>query len=311
MNRRRQNIFWLSSLVVLTALSVLVNWLNNDVSSDTDDFMFTLEPNSIITSVELKSKDKNLDFEYKGGEWIVNGNFKMDAGMRDAFFTVISSIRVKRPVGLNVRDSIANFLIQNGVETRISNQGKVLLTYIVGGDELKSISYYMDPEKKIPYIVTLPGYDSFVAGIYKVPEPDWKDRFILKLDWSNIKKIDVNYPGDPQAGFKIEYKEDFFYLNNETVSLDSASAFDYIGELTNLQVERFLPVNSNSQYDSLTQTIPEARFTLSLIGQDDQTLEIYPRIHGARYQFGRLNGIEGVEFNPKALVPVLKKEKDW
>ena len=214
-------------------------------------------------------------------------------------------------VGINDRDSIANFLLKKGVEVRILNKEEVLMDYITGGDEVRSISYFMNPVEQVPYIVNLPGYDSYVAGIYAAPEQDWKSRFILEVDWSSLKEVQAEFLQNPGDNFKIEYQDDFFHLGTQKESLDSASVFDYIEELANFQVNTFIELTQNIKYDSLSASDSQLRLTISLIGKEDQVLEIYPIQPGDNHQLGMLNGEDAVLINPRALIPLLKKKEDW
>jgi len=295
-------------LVTLTLIAYFRPFRSED---SVDDSKFTLPLNTVITEVVLRSKVDSLDFQYTNGEWWVNKSFKMDQGMRDAFFTVVSSIRIKKPVGITDRDSIVSFLNSDGVEVTIINQDEVLMNYVTAGDELRSISYFMEPGEEVPYVVNLPGYDSYVAGIYSVPENDWKNRFIMEVDWSNLKEVGVEFINKPDKDFKIVYKDNFFFLQGSPDALDSASLFDYIRELTNFQVNSFIDLAQNTSYDSLIAGKPTSRLTVSLIGKEDQVLEIYPVLKGDRLQLGLLNKAEAVLINPRALIPLLKKKEDW
>ena len=270
-----------------------------------DENKFTLEMNSIITSVNISSAEAKLNFEFENGDWIVNDSFRMDPGMRDAFFTVISSIKVKRPVSINQKDSLINFLKNSGSCVQILNSQNLIKSYWVGGDKLRGVSYFMDIDEELPYEVVLPGYKSFVAGIYSVPLKDWRKRFLFELDWSSLESILVEYVNSDDSGLSVNYKGDFFYLNDNPQPIDSTLIFDYIGELINLQAERFLLPEEDSTYDSLAATQPSAKIILETIGTADQILEVFPPVKERRLTLARYNGELLVLFNPRSLVPVL------
>ncbi|HEX9651532.1 MAG TPA: hypothetical protein VGA21_13295 [Cyclobacteriaceae bacterium] len=311
LSRRIHNGYWIASLVILSGLTFFVYTSGERSGENFDENKFTLEVNSIITSVDISSPGVNLNFEFLEGEWIVNDSFRMDPGMRDAFFTVISSIKVKKPAGINQKDSLINFLKTSGSKVRIINNQNLIKSYLVGGDELSGVSYFMDSDDEAPYEVILPGYKSYVAGIYSVPLKDWRNRFLFELDWSSLKSILVEYINNESPGFSVNYKEDFFYLNNNSQPIDSAVIFDYIGELMNLQAERFLLPEEDLAYDSLAASLPLAKVVLVTIGSNDQVLEVFPTIKERRLTLARYNGELLVLFNPRSLGPVLIHNEHW
>ena len=298
------NIYWLISLLSLIALTGWVYFSGEDSMKNYDESKFTLELNSIITSVRISGENSSLNFDYVNGIWMVDDSLQMDPGMRDAFFTVISSIRIKRPAGISERDSLKEYLQSEGLRVEILNNANLVKSYRVGGNELTGVSYFMDESDGIPYEVVLPGYDSYVAGIYAVPEIDWRNRFVFELDWSNLKSVNVAY-FDEEEDVKIEYREDFFYLNNDLEPIDSALMFDYLGELRNLQAQKYLMPRDNPVYDSLRKTGPKASVRVEVIGVPAQELLIYNRAPGDRWVLGRLGENLLVQFDPRSLVPIL------
>lgn len=309
-SKRLHNGYWLASLIILSGLTAWVYYSGEDSGKDYDESMFTLEANSVITTVQIKRNQDELLFDYINGSWIVNNSFEMDPGMRDAFFTVVSSIRIRRPVSNTIRDSIQNYLKEDGLKVEIRNNSEVIKEYLVGGDEISGTSYFMDDIDQLPYEVVLPGYESYVAGIFSVPTVDWRNRFLFEFDWSNLKSVAVDYANE-RSGFAINYMEDFFYLNDEQEPIDSALMFDYIGELRNLQVQSYMEVDESNLLDSLSGINPMARIKVEVIGETEQVLEIYEIAPGEQWVLARFGENLLARINPRALSPILLETGDW
>jgi len=200
-------------------------------------------------------------------------------------------------------------LKSRGIKVSIQNGQEMIREFLVGGDSQKTNTYFMSTVDDVPYIMVIPGYQSYIAGIFEVKENDWRNRFILSVNWTNLKTVQIDYLNDSDKHFEMRYTDDFFKIDGQP-ELDSAKVLDYIGELSLIQVNKFLEENEIEKYDSLASTSPVIRISIESIG-NNYNLEFFPGLAGDRYQLARLNNTNLVLFNQSVLNTLLKKAEHF
>lgn len=289
MNQKKKNIFLLISLIALSILTGIVYISVEDKSRfGVDEYKFALELNTVITTVRIKGNDINNTFEYVDGKWFINEKFQIDRGMRDVFFAILSAVEIKRPVPRQIEDSVSQFLKENGLKVEILNNETLIKNYLAGGDQQRQVTYFMDPEESKPYIMTIPGYKSYIAGIFKVPVNDWRSRFIFNTNWSSLQKLTLNYVNEPEKNFDLVFEDEFYKLEGQK-SVDSAAVFNYIESLSNFQVYRYIEKDSDPEYDSLINTSPDIIVEIKNIGDEMKRLKIYSGLQNESRRLGLLN----------------------
>ena len=63
----------------------------------------------------------------------------------------------------------------------------------------------MPVDENQPMIVNIPGYESYVAGIFEIPTNDWRDRTIFSTNYRTLQKLEVQYAQFPEYNFSIEF----------------------------------------------------------------------------------------------------------
>jgi hypothetical protein len=277
---------------------------------DYDKNKFTLDENSVITTVILEGNGFNNRFEYFNGAWEVNGKYLIDQGMRDVFFAMLSRTEVKRPVARSERDSIVSFLRREGVKVSILNNADTIKTYIAGGDKNRFLSYFMSPEEDEPYLVQIPGYQSYLAGIFMVEENDWRSRFIWDIDWSSLKTLTVDYDQGKER-LEFEYEDNFMGLEGIN-NLDTANMMGYLEYIAYLQTDKYLKEGEIPIYDRMIESgEPIMTIDVEQIGNRKSTLILYPRPEGKQYIPGVLNHEQLVLFQPAALENMKARISDF
>ena len=310
MSQKSKNITLLIILLSLSAITVLVYISGRKANRfDVNERLFALGENTVITTVHIQGPDVNNHFEYVGQTWTVNDKFEMDVSMRDVLFAVLSKVEIRRPVPREISDSVSSMLKSRGIKVSIQNGQEMIREFLVGGDSQKTNTYFMSTVDDVPYIMVIPGYQSYIAGIFEVKENDWRNRFILSVNWTNLKTVQIDYLNDSDQHFELRYTDDFFKIDGQP-ELDSAKVLDYIGELSLIQVNKFLEENEIEKYDSLASTSPVIRISIESIG-NNYNLEFFPGLAGDRYQLARLNHTNLVLFNQSVLSTLLKKAEHF
>ncbi len=305
MNQKRKNIQLMIILVCLIIItgSLYVAGNNNDKLSF-DKQLFTLGENTVITTVQLDNNQTPIQLEYVGGIWEVNGKYPIDENMRDVFFAVLSTVEARRPVSEIQKDSIATFLRNEGTQVTISNDGVKVMSYVVGGDKDQFLTYFMDPADSKPYLMQIPGYLSFIAGIFEVSENDWRERYIWPMDWSRLKTFSITFSESEPLVFK--YGSNFIHVSGID-QMDTAAVMDFLQYSANLQAISFLGKDSSYNY---VISKPFAQFRVEEIANRNYSLDVY-EIPNSKQVLGILNGSEKALFSKKNIEYMMKEKEDF
>ena len=144
----------------------------------------------------------------------------------------------------------------------------------------------MPVENNNPMIVNIPGYESYVAGIFEIPANDWRDRVILRTNWRTLQKLRINYAEYP--GYNLNIKFDFNFLKIEGIThLDTARMMAFIDEFNYVQTDRYLDKGQNEKYDSLLQTPPTVSLTIEDINsKNSKSIDFFPIINNDPMMLG-------------------------
>ncbi len=309
MSQKKKNIRLLIILgVLIVATGITYLYQPGDNRIDYDEDQFTLELNTVITTVIIESNQGRKKFDYINSAWTVNDEFLMDVGMRDVFFGVLTSVRIARPAASNISDSLAAAIKGNGLKVEILNSGVPVMQYWVAGSEDQSSTYFMPLDREQPYVMTIPGYQSYIAGIYEAPVSDWRDRFVFDANWSNLQQLSILYRGEELSNIELNYEGEFFSLVGHE-AVDSAKVFDFIEEFSSLQTRSYLSQDDRQQYDSLLNTEPAVQFRVKGIGYETN-LKLFLTNANERIVFGVIDDALYSTFTLASIRNLLVKPED-
>jgi len=112
-----------------------------------------------------------------------------------------------------------------------------LNSYTVGGDFQSMRSYFVKGEDV--YLMQLPGYQSYVAGIFELPENDWRDRVIFDGIWQDMISLTINRPNKEP----VEFKYDDRLLRIQNQKADTSEVMNFVERFNYFFVDQFLPEN--------------------------------------------------------------------
>ena len=305
---RKKNIWLLIILLSLIALSVILmtkgNWTQRLA---VDESYFAVMDTARIQRVELRSESFLNEIIRIGDQWQINKRYSIDPSMKTVLLTVLNKVRAQRPVpGKNVKD-VKDKLSETGIRVNIYSNEGLIQSYISGGNGI-SVSYFMK-EDEDPFIVHLPGYDSYVSGIFEVSENDWRDRFIFSTNWIGLKKLELEYPGVSANNFIIEAAGTHLTIPG-IARLDTTAMMEYIELFRYFQVDQFINVGDNPQYDSIYATTPYA-----MLRVDDTSFENPLLIKFFKMDDDLLMpcliGDQPVMMSTNRIKPIFKKRSDF
>ena len=222
-------------MLILTIVTIrLLEQETNNLGIDKKAFQ--LNPEVEINEVILNGQGNLNRFTYSDGFWHLNDSLLLDQSMRDVFFSVVSHLEIRRPVLASRKDSIVNILLDQGIKTTISFGGDTLLDYWVAGNRKLQVSWIMGQDHQ-PYQVHIPGYQSYVAGIFSVPTEDWRSRFLLNINFGLVRSIELDY-AESTNDVLLDYDNGFFTMRNSNA--DSTEIANFLDQISFLQADQFL-----------------------------------------------------------------------
>ena len=311
MNQRKKNIRLLIYLVTLVVITLMVYYSGKERSGVSfDKNKFTLDEHTVITEVILEGNDYVNRLVYNNGAWEVNGRFLLDKGMRDVFFAVLSQVEVKRPASESVTDSLLLVFRTVGIKVRILNNSEVIKSYAVVGDTDRFTTWFLAEKEQQPYLMQIPGYHSFIAGIYRVSENDWRERFIWTMEWTRLKKFTVDYTDESLQDLVFEYADNIIRVP-EIDAMDTAEVMDYLQFAANLQAERFLEEDESIAYNIQLNKMPYAMVKFEEIGNRHNSLALYPLAPDNNYVFGILNNDQAILLDKQNVLFLYRHPADF
>jgi hypothetical protein len=239
-SQSNKNIALLSVWIVLVLLALLAYSYDpyERKSTSFEKNLFAIEnANQTISRIELTGQDFSNTLAKEGNLWTVNEEYLLDASMQQVFFKLLEQVSIQRPITGENSAKIKGNVLDSGVKVNIFGNEKILNSYTVGGDFQSMRSYFVKGDDV--YLVQLPGYQSYVAGIFEVPENDWRDRVIFDGIWQDMVSLKIDRPNREV----IEFKYDDRLLRIQNQKADTSEVMNFVERFNYFFVDQFLPEN--------------------------------------------------------------------
>jgi hypothetical protein len=309
--QKKQNIRLLIVLSFMIVAILLLQFSKRSSSNlGIERNIFQLDDQQEITDVYLQSERLENHFKFQNGRWALNDTLLLDQSMRDVFFSVLSKVEVRKPVVASAKDSLVNLLKSSGTRTRITFGDETIRDYWVGGNQELELSWMMDSQKQIPYQVHIPGYQSYLAGIFSVPATDWRSRFIFNLNFALLKNIAIEYAGSDEK-LRLNYSNSFFTIPG--TDTDSLKVANFLDNLAFLQADRFIETNElDSEYVSLLENnLIYATIRLKKISGEDKSITFYKHLPNKRFVLAKIDDGSLALFNFERIKGIFKTSRDF
>ncbi len=279
MSQKNKNITLLGILGLLV-VGVISLGLQDNTNYNTlkDKDIFSVQDTSTVDLVSIKAKEKDIQLKRINNNWVINDKYAADKNMMRVLLSILKDVEVLRIVPKTQQKEVEQNILDNGFLVNIYNGDNIINSFYASGNSNKTISYMMSSDDHEPMIMSLPGYENYVAGIFEIPENDWRNRTILNTNWRTLQKLKVKYTEYPEYNLNIKF--DFNFLTIEDISLlDTARMMAYIAEFNLLQADRLIDKGQIAQYDSLLQTPPTVTMTIEDINsKNSKSIQFFPMI---------------------------------
>lgn len=306
MSQENINKTLLGSLAVLIVLAAGLFFYGGK-REDVDKNLFKVTELSQVDKVVLASNGKTVALSFNGAKWKVNEKYAADDQLVTVLFATLQQVEPKRKVSGRISDSLSNYLRSKGVKVSLFEGEEEVRRFYAGGNKAKTEAYFLD-EAEGAYVMTIPGYRVYVAGVFEVDEGGWRDKRVFDFNWRNFKRLEAQFASQPSQNFSIEDQGNGFDLAGSAPS-DTTRLNDYLDAVSLLVARQFLTMGSNLSYDSLLRTEPEVTIRVFDLGENVHQLELYRPMEGEGEVLGRKDATDVVLFDLEQVLPVLKKRE--
>jgi hypothetical protein len=273
-----------------------------------NELKFSVTDTASINQITITGNKFTNVLSRSSGNWKVNDTYLMDPSMHKVLMSVLKQVRVKRTVPKSDLSKISEDILNNGFKIEIKSSTEPVSIFYAGGNGI-SLSYFMGDDE-IPYIVHLPGYESYVTGIFEVAENDWRDRLIFKTSWLGVKSLNLSYTENPSGNINIRAENNLYTVSGIN-KLDTASLMGFLDKISYFYTDQYIEVGQVAAYDSLKKTKPFARLEVNSLGMDEPAIiEFYNQLSGDNVIMGVLQDQQMCLFSSSRLRPIFIKRED-
>ncbi len=307
MTQEKRNIRLLILLLVITMVTAFVYWRGKDSnSSRVDKTIFTVQDLQSVNEVTLESDTGKIELKYNGSRWMVNGRYAADRQLIELLFATLQQAEPKRAVANAWRDSISQVLKNSGVKVSLVSEGKTLKSFYAGGNPQKTQAYFQLSSGGDPYIVTIPGYRVYTAGVFELNENGWREKRVFNFNWRNFKDLKVFSRLHPQQDFTVEFTGQYFGIK-DLPNADTLKLNTFLDAVSLIQVLQYGTAGSahSKKYDSLLATAPDLKIDVRDVADNIFSLSLYNALSPDQPVLGKLDN-EPVLFRKRDAGAVMK-----
>lgn len=270
--------------VGLLVVSLLLMWAGKkDRIVSVDKSLFAITDTTLITGVVIQSENQEISIQRMENDWRINNQYKTDPQLVYLSQRILNAVQTQRPVSQSNLSSIKGELEKNGELVTIQLSTGEEKKFYAGGNKAKTTAYFGTEDLSKIYTVAIPGYKSYLSGIFELSLNQWRDRVLFASSWRTIQSLNIDFLDTELSDLNIYFENQFLTVEGIN-SLDTAALINYLQPLEFFQLNDYLNRGVFPKYDSLLDVAPMAQLSLKDINSDkDRTLTVYPKIEGERF----------------------------
>jgi len=309
MDQKRKNIVLLISLGVLLFASTALYFVRDENREQIDPGLFKLSDPKSINQITIEGPKEKIDLSFISNRWRVNGTFEADNNLIDVLFATMEQAIPKRNVAQRLRDSIANTVLQSGTKVSFMANSTKQKEFSVYGDASSGLTYFSDYEDNTPYVMVIPGYRVYVAGIFEQDVNAWRDKRIFNFNWRNFKELKAEFPNDPKQTFSVGMTGRYFSVLGEA-NIDTTTLNNYLDAVSLVKADVFYKKGESALADSLSGTNPIMIITVKDVADQPYSLKVFTI---GKFELNVLAqwGDDFVWFDRRNILQLYKKRKDF
>lgn len=305
---QKRNIRLLISLCVLSVLTAaLMFFMKQSENQKIDLALFRVEDLKAINKVVLEKQGEKIELTFDGARWKVNDQLA-DRSMIDVLFATLQQAEPKREVSDKLADTLRIELQQQGVQVSLFQSNELALKFLAGGNASKTQAYFTKPGEDEVYVMVIPGYRVYTAGIFELEESGWKDKYVFNFNWRNFQSMNVTVEDSPENSFEIAMGKSYFEVKG-LAEVDTTRLNDYIDAISLLTVDYYLTKTASQEYADMFATAPGFEIKVFDIGGKSYTLKLFPQ-QGGQQVLGVFQGSQAAQFDVRKVAPLLRN-RSW
>jgi hypothetical protein len=297
--QKNKNIRLLITWIMLLSITIIVSLYrpdNNKIDIDRDHFSLREKVND-ITKVTINSSKNDISLSKSGRKWSLNETHTADPSKINDLLGILSEISVRRKAATSIHEAIGSDTTNQYIVTLFADD-QIIKSFAVAENESETLTYFIDD---FTYVVNIPGYNYHVADIFSPNASQWRTPYVFVSNWTQLDKMLISYPNDSTLNFEIVYDK-LGYNIPAVHQLDSSVMYDYMEQISFLQVQNYIPsIDSISRPSDLNIIVKD-------VGDQQMVLDFY--IYPTQ-AFGLINNQEWAIFGHDQINSLLKIPQDF
>ncbi len=201
--KKRIASYFVFFLLATTALFFILK--NHKGTLRPDEINFSLEKPQVIDKIEISRKGKTILLEKEHHKWKLNHEYPARNETVELFLKALGRITVLSPASKTIIDTITVKLLNKGISLKLFHNDNIIKSlYIYYEDKNLPGTYMMDSRMLKPYMVSLIGYNNNnIEKLFSLNPAVWRDNILFDMKPAEIYSIEIIYPRQPDASFKI------------------------------------------------------------------------------------------------------------
>ncbi len=255
--------------LLVAALSLLYRKSPTD-RMEIDSNRFTIQDTAAIHAIQLQHEDATLAFRRNKGNWLIEDE-KVDKRLSTLLLSVMNSLQVKRSATLQEWEKAV--ATQAPIAVQLEVDGASSEFEVAGNDERQATFF---KEDNTCFLVSIPGYDAYLASIFRLEKSEWLSRHLFATNYRRIKNVAVSYANNTEDNFAIVFdNQDFMVAEMTSYSKDKIML--YLDVFQEVRVRKRLSDDDMPAYADVLATSPFAELKVEEIKQSEsKTISIYP-----------------------------------
>lgn len=261
------------AVLVLIAVSAAVYFSVTDrgTTSRIDQTDFAVKDTASIGKIFIADqKGRTVTLERKeAGVWMVNDTYRARPDAVRILLITFRNVYVQRPVPKEGREQVNRVMAGSAKKAEIYDlDGKWLKTWYIGHGTMDKKGTYMlleTPEygkSDAPFVMDKKGFLGVLDTRFFTNLDEWRSVRVLEYADMNLSEIEVTYPTDPEASFRIAYaggNDISLYARDSDRAFpqfDTALVKDYMLNFKLASFENFKTGLTREQEDSVMTGTP-------------------------------------------------------
>mgnify|MGYP000097273297 CR=1 FL=1 len=308
MDQKKKNMRLLIVLAFLVLVSLALKFFPSNQKTTIENYAeFQIEDTAAVNKITIKSDQLDNVLLRTDSGWVINGSHKADENIMMVLLSVMKKVEIVRSVGTTQEHDISEQLDNEGILAQFYEGSELVQSFTAGANENQTMSIFQSKDDEY-YVVQIPGYESFITGIFQISAIDWRNRLLVSVGPTTLNAMGIEYFQEPEESYEIEIEGNFPSIDG-IENLDTLALMDYLDQFQYFQADQFIEPHSEPVYDSLSATQPWVKFTFdnfNLTG--GPSITFFPQIKGDAFILGITRENQWALFSYNRISAIFKKK---